>query len=124
MTDKFVVRLLGDGDELLAWAEVYAESRPQPNASCPFFATHPTRFAIEKNGVAKKLSVHWCDLDIARVQDIAGNTPVQQGQVFDFNWIEPVWLVAGMRNVPLPSVTVGTPVSVSIPVGTLNAVSG
>ena len=120
MTDKFVVRLLDENNALLSWAEVYAESRPQPNASCPFWAKEPTRFYIEASGMAKKISVHWCDLDIARVQDIP-ETKVGSGQIFDFGWIEPVWLISGMRDVPLPAVTVGNPVSLGVPIGSLGA---
>lgn len=123
MTVKFVVRLLDEAGALLAWASVYATARPQDRAgSCPFFAP-TTSFVIERDGLASRISVHWCDLDVARVQVLVEATPVSVGQVFAFNWIEPVWLVPGMRDVPLPPVTVRAPVAVSVPVGTLAAVS-
>ena len=122
MTQKFVVRLLDDAGVLLAWATVHATARPQDRAgSCPFFAP-ATSFVIERDGVASRISVHWCDLDVARVQNIV-ESPVSVGQVFAFNWIEPVWLVPGMRDVPLPQVTVRAPVVIGVPMGTLAAVS-
>lgn len=124
MTQKFVVRLLDAAGALLAWAEVHATAKPQarPAASCPFVSATHTLFAIEQSGLASQISVHWCDLDVARVQAIVEPVPVQAGQAFTFAWIEPVWLVAGMRNVPLPAVTVRAPVSVLVPVGAMGAV--
>ena len=123
MTSKFVVRLLDAEGALLSWAEVYASPRPQERgASCPFFPTAPTKFAIEKHGIVTQMSVHWADLDVARLRDMTP-TEVQPGQVFDFIWIEPVWLVPGMRDVPLPTVTVRGPVHLGIPQGTLGASS-
>lgn len=123
--NKFVVRLLTESDELLAWAEVYAEPRPQAprGASCPWWSVAPTTFPVERDGLAAKISVHWCDLDVARVQVLMGDTPVQVGQVFTLNWIEPIWLVPGMRNVPLPTVTVRKSVTLQVPTGQLAAVT-
>jgi hypothetical protein len=124
MTEKFVIRLLADDNSLLAWAEVHATATPQQGrASCPFFAPRPTQFRIDEAGTATKISVHWCALDVARVQSLVEPVPVQRGQVFNMNWIEPIWLVSGMRDVPLPAVTVGTPVSMSIPLGKMGAVA-
>lgn len=122
---KFVVRLLDAAGTLLSWAEVYASPKPQarPAASCPFWAAGNTTFVIEQDGLAIRLSVHWCDLDVARVQDLIEPVPVQAGQVFTFAWLEPVWLVAGMRDVPLPPVTVRASVAVGVPTGALTAVS-
>ena len=121
--NKFVVRILDDAGTLLAWAEVYAEPRPQARGpACPWWPTGPTSFAIERAGVAKRVSVHWCDLDIARVQQLVGDTPVEPGQVFTMAWIEPVWLVQGMRGVPLPTVTVRQSVTLAVPAGALAAV--
>lgn len=112
--DKFVVRLLDDAGNLLAWAEVRAEPRPQARgASCPYWPTGPTSFVIERDGIASTISVHWCDLDVARMQKIIEPTPVQVGQVMAFSWLEPIWLVPGQRDVPLPPVTVRTSVTLS-----------
>lgn len=123
MTARFVVRLLDAAGVLLSWAEVYAEARPQERgASCPFFALQPTTFFIEQNGLASQTTIHWCDLDVARTQAILEPVPVQVGQIFTFAWMEPVWLVPGMRDVALPAVTVRKPVSISVPVGNLSAV--
>lgn len=124
MTQKFVIRLLDAADVLLAWAEVYATARPQDRGgSCPFWAPGATPFRIDQTGVVARLSVHWCDLDVARVQAVLEPVPVVAGQTFAFAWMEPVWLVPGMRDVPLPAVTVGQPVAVVVPVGSVNAVA-
>ncbi len=122
MTQRFIVRLLTADDRLVAWAEVHATATPQTprGASCPFFA-RPTNFVIEQDGTVEKLSVHWPDLDVARVQQILQPTEVKAGQVFTFTWMEPVWLVAGMRDVPLPQVTVRRSVTVAPLVGGLAA---
>lgn len=124
MTQRFIVRLLTTDDRLVAWAEVHATAKPQAprGASCPFFAPQ-TRFLIDADGTVAKLSVHWADLDVARVQPVLQPTTVKAGQTFTLTWLEPVWLVAGMRDVPLPPVTVGRPVAVAPPVGGLAAVT-
>jgi hypothetical protein len=120
--EKFVVRLLDAAGELLAWAPVYASARPHPRgASCPLKPQGPTTFVIERDGIAAQVSVHWCHYDVARVQAIAEPVAVTAGQVFTFMWIEPVWLVPGMRDVPLPAVTERGPVLVGPPAGGMMA---
>ena len=122
MTAKFVVRLLTAEHALLAWAEVHATARPQDRGgSCPFWAPGPMLFAIEADGIATTLSVHWCDLDVARVQALLEPLAVTAGQQASFAWIEPVWLVPGMRDVPLPGVTVRAPVAIVVPTGSVMA---
>lgn len=124
MATKFVVRLLDPDDQLLAWTTVWADPKPQEGrASCPFWPTGATQFAIEQAGVVTRMSVHWCDLDIARVSQPMEPTAVQVGQVFTFAWLEPVWLVAGMRDVPVPPVTVRESVTLVVPTGSLTAVT-
>jgi hypothetical protein len=118
---KFVLRLLDHAGELLAWSTISAIPAPQDRAaSCPFWSIdgRTTRVAIEKSGRATEISVHWCELDVARRSDIE-EVDVEAGQVFDFTWLQPVWLVAGTRDVPLPAVTVRATVIVNIPSGSL-----
>ena len=124
MTEKFVVRVMDAENALLAWTTVYAESRPQGSRrSCPFWAVGRTQFVIERDGLASQVLVHWCDLDLARAQAIEP-TPVQVGQVFDYAWIGPVWLVPAMeKDLVLPPVTERAPVTLAVPTGSLNAVS-
>jgi len=124
MTARFIVRLLSADGDLLAWTEVLAESKPQGRPrSTPFHPIGPTRFVIERDGIASQLSIHWADLDVARVGPEMQPTPVQVGQVFTFTWIGPVWMVEGSKvDVPLPPVTVRGPVQVGVPVGGLMAV--
>jgi len=118
--EKFVVRLLDKEGNLLSWTTVYAAPKPsERGASCPFWPIGPTQFIVERDGVAEEITVHWCDLDIARRKEVGEALPVSVGQVFNFTWLEPVWLVSGMRDVPLPTVTVRAPVAVSVPTGNL-----
>lgn len=120
MTEKFVVRLLDAEGQLLAWAEVWAAAAPQrEGASCPFWATSPTVFRVDAAGRATQIAVHWCALDVARRQDLVEALDVEPGQACTFAWIEPVWLVPGMRDVPLPAVTISSPVAIAPPIGTL-----
>jgi hypothetical protein len=125
MRARFIVRLMSEADELLSWAEVWAQAKPQKTAgSCPFWPFKATQFVIEQDGHAAYMTVHWADLDVARKQQLLNTTPVQVGQVFTFAWLEPVWLVPGMRDIPLPGVTVRGPVAIGVPTGSLAAVAG
>lgn len=118
MTAKFVVRLLDVDNRLLAWAEVWASARPQSGrASCAFWPAAPTKFVIEAHGTAAKVSIHWADLDVARENAVIDGPTVEPGQVFDFGWVEPVWLVSGMRDVVLPPVTIRESVAIGVPTG-------
>lgn len=125
MTGKFIVRLLDADQQLLAWAEVLATAKPQGRPrSTPFKATGPTLFAIERDGQATSLSVHWADLDVARQSQLMTPTRVQVGQVLRFDWIEPVWMVKGAESdVPLPPVTVRGAVKIGVPVGGMGVLS-
>jgi hypothetical protein len=120
MRQKFVVRLVDADGCLLAWVPVWASPRPQAGrASCPFWPEGATRFCIEQPGDAVAVSIHWCDLDIARVNALIEPVHVEAGQAFDFSWVEPIWLVAGMRDVALPPVTERQPVAIGVPTGGL-----
>lgn len=123
MDAKFIVRLTTADNELLSWAEVVAEARPQGRPrSTPFVAYAATLFAIEQAGVAKRISVHWADLDLVRVNNLAEGVAVEPGQVMRFDWIEPVWLVKGSEvDIPLHPVTVRKPVAVLVPTGNVGA---
>lgn len=124
MTARFIVRLLDASSRLLAWAEVMATAKPQDRAgSCPFWPTVPTQFVIEHDGTPTQISVHWADLDVARVQAVDSGD-VTAGQVVTLSWVEPVWLVPGMRDVPLPQVTVRAPVAIGVPTGGIGLRTG
>lgn len=124
---KFVVRVLSEDNQLLAWAEVEGKPEPQDrskSASCPFWPADGTRkinFIADAAGLATKISVHWCDLDIARVSNVfgGGGVEVHPGQAFTFHMLEPLWLTAGMKDVPLPSVTIRKHIILSPPTGSL-----
>lgn len=119
-SEKFVVRLQDADGALLAWDTVYASAKPQEKGgSCPFFPDKPTQFVIERDGLASVVTVHWCDLDVARTRDIGEVVPVTAGTVLNFAWLEPVWVVPGMRDIALPPVTVRLPQAIPVPVGTI-----
>ena len=122
MIERFIVRLLDAQNALLAWAELQAVAKPQPRpaASCPLWAIHDTIFAIEAAGTVSQMSVHWVDLDIARVQSVEP-TAVTVGQLYTYTWLAPVWIVSGMKDVPLPAVTVRTPQTVTVPTAAMGA---
>lgn len=123
MIARFIVRLLDAAGELLSWAEVQAEARPQGRPrSTPFMALNSTQFVVEKAGTATQLAIHWADLDVARLVPLMEPQPVEVAQVVTFHWIQPVWLVEGSKvDIPLPAVTVRAPVAVTVPVGSMGA---
>lgn len=71
-------------------------------------------FLIERDGRASHISVHWCDVDVARHKELAEAVDVKAGQVMRFSWLEPVWLVYGEKDVPLPTVTEQGSVTVEV----------
>jgi hypothetical protein len=121
MIATFIVRLLTASGELLGWTRVRAQAKPQSNGgSCPFWALEPTAFPIETAGTATQISVHWADLDVARVFPIE---PIETivGQWAQWAWLEPVWLVAGQRDVPLPMTCERESIVIGVPVGVMGA---
>lgn len=125
MTARFIVRLLSADGDLLSWAEVYAEARPQGRPrSTPFMARTVTAFVIERDGEATQMSIHWADLDVCRLTPLMNPSRVTVGQVAQFHWIEPVWMVEGSKvDVPMPPVTVRGSVQLQPPVGGLTAIA-
>jgi hypothetical protein len=122
MAHEFVMRLLDADDTLLSWVKVLAQPKRADgkDASCPLWPTHPVQFVIERDGTAVKYSVHWLDLDIARVRDLPDPIRVSVGQAYNY-WFEPVWLVSGMKDVPLPAVTVRQNVCLAPPTAQIGA---
>jgi len=77
---------------------------------------------IEHSGVASRVIIHWPDADVVRVGPDLTATPVEVGQVFNFGWLGPVWMIEGSKvDIPLPPVTVRRSVAIAPPVGTLSA---
>jgi hypothetical protein len=113
MIGNFVIRLLDADNNLIAWAKQTASPTPQEGrASCPFFGS-VTKFVAERNGVITKMTIEWSDLGIARQRDL-DILEVKTGQGIDFIWVEPIWLVAGSKDVPLPPVTEQQPVVIGV----------
>jgi hypothetical protein len=126
MIQRFVVRLLSAEGDLLSWTEVQAQAKPQGRPrSTPFHAMGPSMFVIERDGLASQISVHWCDLDVARLFALPTPTAVSVGQVLRYDWFTmPVWMVEGSKaDVPLPPVTVRASVKIAPPTGNLSAVA-
>jgi hypothetical protein len=126
MTQRFIVRLLTAEGDLLSWTEVQAQAKPQGRPrSTPFHAMGPSMFVIERDGLAAQISVHWCDLDVARIFALQTPTAVSIGQVLRYDWFTmPVWMVEGSKvDVPLPPVTVRAKVTIAPPTGNLSAVA-
>ncbi len=116
MIQKFVIRLLTEEGELLAWCEEHL--KPEPNraeGNCRFRVSSSI-FRVVKAGSATFISIHWCDLDVARKMRTFGGAfeiPASHvGGTARMDWMQAVWGIAGNTSVPLPPVTVGT-VSVS-----------
>lgn len=121
LSNKFVIRILDAEHQLLGWAEVYPKLHPGiGRASCGFVTTTPTKFLIEQDGDARYLVVHWCDPDLARIVEIMGApVAVKKDQIVQYAWVEPVWLISGMRDVPMPTVTVRQSVEIGVPTGSI-----
>lgn len=113
---KFVIRILDASHALLAWAEVHGECRP---GGCVMPATATVPMLVERDGRAASVTVEWCDLNLARQEDFLGETDLRAGQMGQFHWIKPLWVVPGEANVPLPPVTVRQSVTIGVPVGSL-----
>jgi hypothetical protein len=125
MIEKFVIRLMDDSDQLLGWTELSCESKPQGSRrSCPFWPKGVTQFPIERDGLATKITIHWCELDLAREQALDAPVEVKVGLLANYTWIGPVWLVPAMdKDLVLPPVTVRQTVALSPPAGSLVAAS-
>lgn len=112
MTQKFVIRLLTEEGELLAWCEEHI--KPEPNrveGNCRFHVASST-FRVVKGGTATWISIHWCSLDVARKMATFGGPfeiPASQvGGTARLDWMQAIWGVQGNTSVPLPPVAVGT----------------
>jgi len=124
MRSKFVVRLLDEAGELLGWQAVYAE----PHAERPgVFWVDRTEIPLERPGRATRISVHWTDLNVARMEPLIEAIeipPEKVGTSGTFIWLpwSPLWQVRGEQDVPLPAVTERGSVRLSPDMGVLGGV--
>ena len=110
---KLVVRLLGEREELLGWAEIAGEARGDGK----IWISDPTRILIEQEGMLSYNSFHWCDINV-EIRSIVESQRVKVGDCI----VLPGELVAftlGPAAGGLPPVTVKNPVTIGIPVGQL-----
>lgn len=144
MTQKFVIRLLTEDGELLAWCEEHI--KPEANkaeGNCRFKVDSST-FRVLKGGTATFIAIHWCDLDVSRKMETFGGPfeipESQVGGTARLDWMQAiwgvkgttyvpksVWIVQGDTGVPLPPVVVGsitlTPPTAAIGGGALRPVA-
>jgi hypothetical protein len=124
--EKFVVRLLDPNNEMLGWATVYGEPRPnERRRSCCFFPGGPTYIKIERGGRAERMSIHWCDLDIGRITNIIDPQDVTAGQSVVYHWIEPLFQVVGSAEFAeqeLACTVIRDNVTIDIPAGALGVI--
>jgi len=111
-TQKFVIRLLTTEGELLGWTEEHLEPEVSKSEGCVRFKTDKSTFQILKAGTASFLSIHWCDLDVARKLEPTGGPMVipesHVGKLAQMHWMSSIWGVQGNTDVPLPGVIVGS----------------
>lgn len=123
MIANFVVRLLDAEHNLIAWGKAQAEPRREfgSRASCPFWPTVPIVCVSERGGRVTTIAIEWTELAIARMNAIGPLDVAAAGQSITVDLIEPIWLVAGMRDVPLPTVTERKAVTIGVPPAQLGA---
>jgi hypothetical protein len=115
LVTKLVVRILGEQEELLGWAEVAGEARGDGKIT----VADKTFILIEQAGKAMYHSIHWCDVNV-EIRSLVERQPVVVGDVLTIpgEWVA---IVCGPAAGGLPPVTVRTPVEIGIPVGSLGA---
>jgi hypothetical protein len=121
MDTKLVLRVLDADGALLAWAEVMAHARGDGAlwAPVPSVAAY-----VERAGAPAQLSIHWADVNV-ECRGPLEHPAVVEGAVMTLTFLadQPVMRVGPMPG-PLPPVTVRSPVSVAVPVGSLGALVG
>lgn len=129
MKQKFVIRLVTESGDLLAWGEEHLKPTPDREQGNTRFGGkgHRSILRVCKAGTAQFVSVHWCDLDVARKIPILGG-PMEipeaaVGSDAAFDWMQAVWGVQGNTDVPLPPVTVGGPVVLTPDTAAIGAAS-
>lgn len=116
MLTKLVLRLLAGDGQLLGWAAVFARARGD---GC-LRAEEPVRLVVDAAGVPACLSIHWADLHVETRVPWTGGL-VALAQPLDLYEANAVLIMVGTPPDHLPPVTVGRPVSVVLPVGTMGA---
>jgi hypothetical protein len=129
MTQKFVIRLLTESGELLAWGEEHLKPIPNRDEGNTRFGGkgHRSMLRVLKAGRAEFISIHWCDLDVARKMPITGGAMEVPNEAVgtdaQFHWMQAIWGVQGNTEVPVPPVTVGAPVVLAPDPAQIGAIS-
>jgi hypothetical protein len=115
MTTKIVCRLLTEEHRLLGWVEHGASIRGD---GC-LRANGPVSIPISESGQVVMVSLHWCDVNVET--RIPLHVWVEPGVALTVFPDQAPMITVGLMPGPLPAVTVGRPIAVSIPVGALGA---
>ncbi len=116
MAIRCILRVLDADGQLLAWAELQAETR----GNGAIWATQPFMCEeADRSGQGVKLNVHWPDLNIHITHAVTPIT-VQEGRPVVLAWPSDRPLMAFPTDpTPLPPVTVRTSVAIGVPAGCL-----
>jgi hypothetical protein len=115
LTTKIVIRIMNEQEEILGWAEVMAEARGDGK----LWVAEPTMVLIEKDGVTRYFSSHWCDVNV-ELRHVVEPKQVKFGEMLEIPG-ELAIITVGPAAGGLPSVTVREPIRIGIPVGNLGA---
>lgn len=116
LVTTLIVRVLDVHDRLLGWVATPAMARGD---GMLWFDGQPS-IAIDDDGQACTLSVHWADVNVEVRTAINPSPTVARGQVVHLDVDKPA-LVVGPMPKGLPPVTIRTPVVIGVPVGVLAA---
>lgn len=110
MTTVFHLRLLDAGREVLGWTKVPATTRGD---GC-LWAAQNFVFEAERSGVGTAIHVHWPDINVRMTLPLPQPIPVDAGKVYTLPVTEKPLLRIGGEDLPVPPVTVRTPVEIGV----------
>lgn len=120
MKTKSVVRVLDREQQLLAWAEVWLETR----GDGALWATRPRVAPVERAGTPCELSIHLADINYEVLpRPSFAHKAVEPGDQIVLDWRHQPVVKFGDPPQNLPPVTVRQSVVVGIPVGDLGVVA-
>ena len=113
---KLVVRVLDESEQLLGWAEVIGQARGDGK----IWVERATEIVIETSGVPHYLSVHWCDVNV-ETRSVIESAFVKVGNSLHIpaDWSA---IICGPAAGGLPAVTVRSPITIGVPVGSFSGV--
>jgi hypothetical protein len=116
MIAKIVCRLLDRQNKLLGWTEHHAQVRGD---GC-LRSSGPVVVPIETSGAPAFVSLHWADVNV-ETRIPCPEVFIQSGNSLLVFADGAPMVTLGVPPVGLPPVTVGRPVSITVPVGQLGS---